>query len=40
MLDTVAVGGISVDSAGKSAFKRGVEAALQVATGIAIWRIP
>ena len=28
------------DSAGKSAFKRGAEAALQAATGVAIWRIP
>jgi polysaccharide biosynthesis/export protein len=28
------------DSAGKSAFKHGAEAALQAATGIAIWRIP
>ena len=28
------------DSAGKGAFKRGAEAALQVATGIAIWRMP
>ncbi len=28
------------DSAGKGAFKRGAEAALQAATGIAIWRLP
>jgi polysaccharide biosynthesis/export protein len=28
------------DSAGRSAFKHGAEAALQAATGIAIWRIP
>ena len=28
------------DSVGKSAFKRGAEAALQAATGVAIWRIP
>lgn len=28
------------DSAAKSGFKRGAEAALQAATGIAIWRIP
>jgi polysaccharide export outer membrane protein len=28
------------DSAGKSAFKRGMEAAVQAATGVAIWRVP
>jgi polysaccharide export outer membrane protein len=28
------------DSAAKSAFKRGAEAALQAATGVAIWRVP
>jgi polysaccharide export outer membrane protein len=28
------------DSAGKSAFKRTAEAALQAATGVAIWRVP
>lgn len=28
------------DSAGKSAFKRGLEAAVQAATGVAIWRVP